>query len=369
MQFEGIYELTFLSNFSLALFITYSSIPAIIRLAEQKNLYDTPDNVLKKHQGKIPTLGGIAIFGATLIAFTLFASFQENPSFSYAISALLLLFFTGAKDDIIPLTPYKKVLSQFLASLIFVFLAGIRLTSFHGFLYIYQLPYIISIAFSILTFLVIINSFNLLDGINGLAGGIGLVVSICFAVLFFIGKNQLMLSASISLSGALLGFLYFNFRKKAYIFMGDTGSLVMGAFFSIFAIEFIESNQSFQDWFKPNYAPLLAFTILIIPLFDTLRVIILRLIYRKSLFQGDRRHLHHFLLDIQLTHLQASGILFITNIFLVIIALAFRNYPELGLITIMLIATLLSFWLYRIRLKVKNGRNTSKNTTIEYAQE
>jgi UDP-GlcNAc:undecaprenyl-phosphate/decaprenyl-phosphate GlcNAc-1-phosphate transferase len=327
-------ELLYLSSSAalVAFVVTFFSIPSIIKVAEQKHLYDEPDESRKLHCSKVPTLGGIAIFGGLIIAATMFIDFKEVPGLANTLPAFILLFFTGVKDDIIPLSPRKKLLAQVVAATIVVVQAKIYFTNLYGFLWINEIPYWASVIISIFTILVIVNAFNLIDGINGLAGGIGLLVALSFAFLFYSLERPNFTILSMALAGSLLAFLYYNLRTKAKIFMGDTGSLIIGLAIALFCIRFIEVNRMGGEYpiiFKPTFAPVMCLAILIIPLFDTLRVFVIRIAHGTSPFRGDRRHLHHLLLDMGFNHWQSSLILYTANLFFIGFALLFQDLPQI----------------------------------------
>lgn len=357
--------LILLYSFLAAFFISWLSIPALVKVAEEKHLYDEPDEARKIHLTKIPTLGGIAIFGGTIITCTFFIDYKIFPVWGYAVSAIVLLFFTGVKDDIIPLSPSKKFLAQLVAACIIVIKSDIRLTSLYGFLGIDSIPYEASVGLSIFTFIVIINAFNLLDGINGLAGGIGMIASFIFAYFFYQFDVLHWAIIALSLAGSLIGFLFYNLRLKAKIFMGDTGSLLIGLFLGMFAIAFIEQNNVLylagkNVWFKPSFAPILAITILLLPLFDTLRVFCMRILKGRSPFSGDRHHLHHYLVDSGFSHIFSSFILYIVQVAFVGIVLLFAELPQLySLCTIFCLALGFSVAMYFL----KNSTKTPKKKT------
>ncbi|MCU0444908.1 MAG: undecaprenyl/decaprenyl-phosphate alpha-N-acetylglucosaminyl 1-phosphate transferase [Microscillaceae bacterium] len=343
----------------IAFVVTFFSIPSIIKVAEQKHLYDEPDDSRKLHCSKIPTLGGIGIFGGMIISATLFVNFVQVPELAHTLPAFLLLFFTGVKDDIIPLSPRKKLVAQILAAAIVVGLAGIRFTNLYGLFWINDLPDWAGILVSIFTILVIVNAFNLIDGINGLAGGIGLICAVVFAYLFYtLGKPNFTV-LSMSLAGALLAFLYYNLRAKAKIFMGDTGSLIIGLAVALFCIRFIEVNRMDSDkLFKATFAPILCFSILIIPLFDTLRVFVIRIAHGTSPFKGDRRHLHHILLDMGFNHWQSSLVLYFANLFFIVFTLLFQNISQIYAVLAILG---LALTLTQVMVFFRNQRKTAKS--------
>ena len=200
--------------------ITYFSIPAIIRLSLVKRLYDVPDE-RKVHTSRISPLGGMAIFGGMIVSFVFFTAHLANPALNSVLVALFILFITGVKDDLYPLTPYKKLLGQILAVCVVVFQGDIRLESFYGLFGVDILPYWLSAAVTIIFFLAIINSFNFIDGINGLSSGIGIVVSITYALWFYFLGEDLFLILSLTIAGSQLAFLRYNL-VNAKIFMALT---------------------------------------------------------------------------------------------------------------------------------------------------
>ena len=345
--------------------ITYVSIPSIIKVANEKNLYDLPNEIKTSHKTGIPTLGGIAIFGGTVITTTFFIEFNAIPQLGYILSAMTLLFFTGVKDDVIPLTPRKKFVAQILAAAILTLQANIRITSLYGLFGIHALPYGVSVAISLFTIIVIINAFNLIDGINGLAGGIGIIVSLTFALFFFQIQELGWVIFTIAMSGSLLAFLGFNFANK--IFMGDTGSLLVGCISAILAITFIE-NPKIQAQYSNSFIPVFTFSILIVPLFDTLRVFTIRLANKKSPFQGDRNHTHHILVDRGLAHWQASSLMYAANVLIILLAFSLQHLSALLILACVLIISLLFSLVPALANKLK-ANNTSKQTVQKQAVE
>ncbi len=330
--------------FISAFVITYFSIPAIIRLSLVKRLYDLPDE-RKKHNARISPLGGMAIFGGMIISFVFFTAHLANPTLNSVLVALFILFITGVKDDLYPLVPYKKMIGQVLAVSIVIFQGDIRFESLYGLYEIHELPYWISISISYLFFLGIINSFNFIDGINGLSAGIGIVVSITFGIWFYYLNEQLFLILSLAIAGSQLAFLRFNL-VNAKIFMGDSGSMILGFLAALLTIYYLQANERFSDSILLHIDALVfALAVLIIPAIDTLRVVVLRLfVLRRSPFSADRNHIHHVLLDIGLKHAQATIILISVNIFFILITFYLNDFIRASylIITISLFALLLS---------------------------
>jgi UDP-N-acetylmuramyl pentapeptide phosphotransferase/UDP-N-acetylglucosamine-1-phosphate transferase len=265
----------------------------------------------------------------------------------------------GAKDDIDPVTPYKKLLAQIFAAFILVFKANVRLSSLFGIFGIYEIPEMASYALSMFTILVIINAFNLIDGINGLSGSIGVLISITLGSWFFLIDHVELSIVAFALAGSIIAFLKYNFTP-AQIFMGDTGSLLVGLVCSILTLKFIELHNTIPDSeFAFQAVPAVAIGILILPLFDTLRVFIMRIAKGKSPLHPDRNHIHHLLLDSGLSHMQATGVLVMVNLLFIFMVVKLQGIGTLNLLIVILaIAIILSTLLYFIAQNRKKIRQT-----------
>lgn len=329
-------------SFITAFLLTYVVIPAIIRISIRKRLFDVPGE-RRVHTRIVPNLGGIGIFAGLIFSLLYWTPFQSFSQLQYILCALVLIFLIGAKDDIIPMSPDKKFLGQIAAACILVFKADIRLTSLHGIFGIDQIPDLVSYGLSIFTILVINNGLNLIDGINGLAGSLSLVICTTFGVWFYLTGNHELSVLAFAMSGAVVAFLRYNF-SPAKIFMGDTGSLLIGLISSILAIQFIELNSGLKEpflSFQMYTAPAVAMGILIIPLFDTLRVFTLRFLKGKSPFHPDKTHLHHLLLDLGLSHMKATGILVSVNVVFILFVFLLQRF-KIGQNNLILILILLA---------------------------
>ena len=352
----------------LSFLLSVAIIPSLINIAEIRHLYDAT-NERKSHTGSIPNLAGIAIFGSFVISFCLFGLFNETE-IQYLLGALCFVFMIGAKDDIVELTPYKKFIGQFIAASVVVYLGDVRLTSFYGILGITIIPFYVSYAFSIITIVFIINAFNLIDGVNWLAGGISLVVSLSFGSWFYLHGYYDYAIMAACIFGAIIAFLKFNY-SPAKIFLGDSGSLSLGLLTATMAIEFIELSAlqvhtSKNILFYITSGPAMAIAILIIPIFDTLRVFTLRILKRKSPFSPDRNHHHHRLLDLGFSHEQTSAILVSTNLVFIFLTYQLQFLRSAYLIPIIFIfAFIISVSLFRFKLPEKKDITDNHTISIE----
>jgi len=299
-------------SLSISFTISFLAIPVIINVAEMKKLYDMPD-ARKIHHVAITPLGGIGIFAGFIFGCLLTINFQNSSEFQYFVAATLVIFFLGLKDDILVLSPIKKFIGQVLAAFLIIYYGRIQIHSMHGFFGIHELPEMFGLLISYFSVIVIINSFNLIDGVDGLAGTLGLMSAALFGIYFMYAGMEPYYVLAFSLCGSLLAFLIFNFQP-AKIFMGDTGSLLIGVVNAILVLKFIDPGDGPNAVNPITSSPAIGFTILMIPLLDTLRVFAIRIFKRRSPFSPDRNHIHHLLLDRGFSHRTITMILVSLNI-------------------------------------------------------
>ncbi len=269
-----------------------------------------------------------------------------NMGIQQLMAGTLLLFFIGVKDDIATVSAFKKFFIQILATGIVMFLADIRITSFQGFLGIYELDLGFSYMFTFLVIVGVTNAINLIDGMDGLAGSIVLLISLIFGGYFFYFDSPYAYVA-FALAGGVLGFLRYNIYK-ARVFMGDTGSLVSGFILAVLAIQLLEMQQI-------SSAPAIVVSIMILPIVDTLRVFALRIFNGKSPFYPDKNHIHHQLLTLGLSQVKVLTVMILFNI--LIFCFNYFN-SEMGnnlLITISGVSILVLMISIELMLKMRNS--------------
>lgn len=352
----------FLTSFIVVLVTT----PSLIKVAKLKQLVDIPGEERKLHIRRVPTIGGIIIFAAILFAFSLWLPttarveyevlLERATDLKYLTAALIILFFVGVKDDIIGVSPIKKLLALSFVGFILVIMGDFRIGNFDGLLGLYEIPYWASVLLSFFVYIVIVNAFNLIDGVDGLAASQGFIIAIFFAVWFYLMGNQTLVLLSAVLAGALLGFLFFNFNP-AKIFMGDSGSMTIGVIVSLLAIWLINKDNSMMAYpFDQIRTPIMAMALLAYPLTDTLRIFTIRALKGKSPFGADKNHIHHRMLENGLNHKQIVLSVLIYSILIVVLAVLLAGLePNLVLVSLLLF----DFLLIYIMMKVK-GKNATK---------
>lgn len=335
-----------------AFVVTLLAIPPIINLIKRHKLYDMP-NSRKEHSLPIPTMGGIAIVGGMITSLLLWFPFTSELgqiAFFFSIAALFGL---GIMDDLKDLSAkYKFVVQIGLAALIA--LSGIRITSFDGLFGITELPLSAQYSFTILAIVGITNAFNLIDGIDGLAGGLSFMSLITLGLFLTISGDANTALVAFALAGAVLAFLYFNFNP-AKIFMGDTGSLILGFVIAVLCIRLLQVNV-----FTPNailiHAPMFVLGIVMIPVFDTLRVFAVRIWRGQSPFVADKTHIHHLLTNSGFSHVFATRVICFVHAFILIeVYLLQAIRPELTLLFLVAFMILVTLILKHSRLLFRNS--------------
>ncbi len=327
--------------------ITFLIIPVIIKFSKRKSkMMDIPGR-RKIHKKVTPSLGGIGIFMGLMVALSVWLPFEAFQQYKFILAGLLILFFIGLRDDVVPLKPIYKLLAQIIAAAMVINLAGIKLDSFYGLFGVYELNPVLSQLFSIFTIIVITNSFNLIDGLDGLAGTIATIALTTFGIWFYLVGDEWTSLLALSMTGAVIAFLTFNWDPSK-IFMGDTGALSIGFLFAVLSIKFIDVNYHLpiENVYRFNASVTTGICIIIIPLFDTLRIFILRLSKKQSPFTPDKNHMHHALMRMGMTHSQTALSLGTLNLVYVAIALFGKNVEDAVLLpTVLIFSVLLSLTL------------------------
>lgn len=339
-----------------AFVVTLITIPPIISLIKKYGLYDVP-NARKEHSSPIPTMGGIAVIAGMMMALVLWFPFSNNvPQISFFFS-IAVLFGLGIMDDLKDLSAkYKFIVQICLAILIAV--SGIRITSLDGFLGIYELPLSAQYTFTLLAIVGITNAFNLIDGIDGLAGGIGFMSLVTLGMFLTMTGDMNTALIAFALAGGILAFLYFNLNP-ARIFMGDTGSLVLGFVIAVLCIRLMQVNVQVANPVIPH-ATVFVLGIVLIPVFDTLRVFAGRLWKGRSPFSADKTHIHHLLTNQGFSHGFAAKLICFFHGFILMEVYWLRNMRQEWVVLILAgLMLFITFTLKNLGFLFRNSKQGS----------
>jgi UDP-N-acetylmuramyl pentapeptide phosphotransferase/UDP-N-acetylglucosamine-1-phosphate transferase len=322
-------EILLISSLIISSTITFFSIPPIIYVSFKKKLVQKPTDRCS-HTKKTPVFGGIGIFIGLIITTSLISCFLIGKNLNPFFISMFILFIMGIKDDIHILSADKKILGQIIASLIVILFSDIRINNFFGAFGIHQLDYYSSVLISLFTYVIIINCFNIIDGIDGLAGSIGIIFSLIIGIFFYILGEPIYTIISFSLLGSLLSFLYYNLSSKKKIFMGDTGSMVVGFLIAYLSIVIFSFDRT-----PPVDAlnlPIVLLSLLLFPLLDALRIIIVRIfLLKKNPFKADSNHIHHKLIKLGLKHWEATFIITSITLTILLVSCCTLNNLEINL--------------------------------------
>ncbi|MBV6647523.1 MAG: undecaprenyl/decaprenyl-phosphate alpha-N-acetylglucosaminyl 1-phosphate transferase [Cyclobacteriaceae bacterium] len=347
---------------SIAFLVTFFLMPLIIRVFTAINLLDAPDR-RKIHKTSTPSLGGIAIFTGIILSLFIVLPFSELANYKFLLAGMILLFILGVRDDISSLQARHKLVIQGLSAFLVVQYAGIRLEGLYGLFGVEELPMYLSIGLSIFIIMAMSNAFNLIDGIDGLAGSIGILASGFLGLWFYSSGHETLAIISLSITSAVLAFLFFNWYPSK-IFMGDTGSIFIGFMLTVLLYSFINiSSAGTGDGFVVISSPVaVATSLLIVPIYDTLRVFILRLLSGGHPFVPDKRHIHHVLLKQGFDHAQATLLLVALNLAIMVGTLALQEFGN-SLLLIGQLSMAIVFGITfdtRLRFRIKNAKQISQ---------
>lgn len=308
----------FIILFIVSMFATWWVFKKILKIAIQKNIVDNPD-ARKLQRIPVPVLGGVAVYFGVLVSLSV-AGLMTDISGLFEVGCIMtIMLFVGTIDDIISLTPKTRFVIEILAVLALLYCNGYSISSFHGLWGIQEISQWISVPLTVFACVGIINAINLIDGVNGLSSGYCIVTCLIFGVVFYYAGDVNMATIATSCIGALLPFFFHNvFGAKSKMFIGDGGTLLMGLIMSVFVINILKSDSLVSLNVPENFG-LIPFTlaVLAIPVFDTLRVMTLRILRGTSPFNPDKTHLHHLLFDLHFSHVGTTGTEIFSNLFVI----------------------------------------------------
>jgi len=295
--------------------ITYYLIPKIINVVNHKQLMDSP-NHRSSHTELTPTFGGVSFYIILVLTLLLVKDLDENFLSVNIIAGLTIILFTGLKDDLVIISHRSKLLGQLFAGFVFLYATDQYNIDFNGFLGIFSLNATIGFICALMIITIVVNAFNLIDGIDGLAASIGIIVLSIYAAIYYYLGLYFYTFISISLIGSLIAFLRFNLSSSKKIFMGDTGSMIIGFVVAVLTIRFLnlEPSQLEEINFIPQNSLFVVLSILIFPVFDMIRILVVRMMKKKHLLLADKNHSHHVLLNRGNSHRKTSVLIGIVTL-------------------------------------------------------
>ena len=335
-----------------AFLVTIICIPPLLSFIKKFGLYDSPNN-RKIHNNPVPTMGGIAIVAGMIASLFLWYPFANDIIQICFFLSIAVLFALGIMDDLKDLpAKYKFIIQIGLATLIT--LSGVRITTFNGLFGIDELPLFTQYTITVITIVGITNAFNLIDGIDGLAGGLGFMSLIVLGIFLTLSNDVSSALIAFALAGGILAFLYFNF-SPAKIFMGDTGSLVLGFIISFLCIRLMQANIVAANPLLPH-VPVFVFGIVLIPVFDAIRVFALRIWKGESPFTPGKNHIHHLLTNAGFSHGSAAKLIYILHGFILAEVFWLRQLRQEIILALLLVFMILITLIFRnIKLLMKKS--------------
>jgi UDP-GlcNAc:undecaprenyl-phosphate GlcNAc-1-phosphate transferase len=343
-------------NFFLALLsslvIGILFFPVLIKLLIKFDLSDMPGG-RKIHKKITPSMGGIGFVIATFVALGIWGWQFPVPEIRYLIGAIILMFFVGLRDDMVELKATHKLMGQCVAVLLVIVAGDIRIRDFHGFLGIEEIPVLLSYAFSAFVLLALTNAFNLIDGLDGLAGTIASISLSLLGGWFYIQGLDSLAVLSFTLLGGVLAFLIFNWAP-AKIFMGDTGSLTLGFALGSLVVAFMEQNAALPTGsflkLEPSFTA--GIVLMIYPLYDMARVFAKRISQGRPPMSADKSHIHHFLMRMGMKHSQVALTLGFLQFMLIFLVGALGNFSDNVVLPVLsAVVLLLGYLMERVTVK------------------
>lgn len=359
-----------LTSFLICFILT----PAVIYFFVKNKITDSPGG-RKIHKVSTPSMGGIPIMTGVFFSVLLWFTFPELTQSRSLLFGVVIMFIVGLRDDIVNMSAFHKLIGQLAAALLVVVYGGVQLTSMYGVFGVHEITPWLGIPLSLFTIIVLTNAFNLIDGVDGLAGTVSLVALVFFGVWFELTGLHLYAAIAATFAGGLVGFLMFNW-SPAKIFMGDTGALAIGLLLASFSILFIDHNYSLADAspFKFTGSVSTAIAVMILPIYDTARIFVKRVRKGKSPLSPDKSHIHHFIMRMGFNHRQITSTLVTVNIGFIAIAFLGRDMSDAIMLPV-IIATAVSLGflldllvLRSVKNKVRKGPRILVNTKSPVAK-
>lgn len=297
-----------ISLMAVAFAVTTIVYPFVLSFARKHKIVDNP-NARKLQRIPVPVMGGTTVFIGLLVATIIGYCIAPSPIIIKVTSLLIVMYAIGVWDDVKDVSAAFRFLVEIVVVWLMILLLGVEINDFHGLWGVHEIPDVVSVPFSLVAGVGIMNAINLIDGVDGYCSTYGIMACAVFAIIFYLAGDMAMFTLALVTIGALIPFFFHNvFGKTSKMFLGDGGSLMLGTILALFMFSTLNSNSPCASYGDSGLSlPALALAILAVPVFDTLKVMIFRVVRGQSPFHPDKTHLHHLYIEMNFSHLATSG--------------------------------------------------------------
>lgn len=345
--------------FFVALLTSLAVFPWALKFARRHGIVDNP-NARKLQRVPVPVFGGIVVYSGILVGGIVLSLFMWNWVMLYGLLGMTIMMMIGMWDDVKDISATLRFLIEIVLVSAFMALTGVYIDDFHGLFGINELEPWFAIPFSIIAGVGLINAVNLIDGVDGYSSGYGMMACVCFGICYWTVWSPTMVCMNLVVIGSLLPFFMHNvFGQKSRMFIGDGGTLMLGMWMTVCAFYALSSTQQ-CDKLADQGLSLSGFVlaVLCIPVFDTLRVMTMRILRGKSPFSPDKTHLHHLFIDMGFSHLGAALFIIMINFAIVLVGLALWRLGasiDVQTIVVAILGFLVTFGFYKFMKNQQNG--------------
>ena len=306
----------------LAFAVTTLIYPRVLSFAVKYNIVDNP-NARKLQRVPVPVMGGTTVFAGVSIAMLVLYALAGEIAIVYTLALLVIMYLVGFWDDIKDVPASLRFLVEIGVVWMMILILNIEINDFHGLWGLYAVPDEVSVPLSLIAGVGIINAINLIDGVDGYCSTFGMMACVVFACIFSYSGDMVMFAIALICIGALLPFFFHNvFGNTSKMFLGDGGSLMLGTMLTMFVFRTLSADSPCAVCDQTGLSLVaLSLATLAVPVFDTLRVMIFRVLKGRSPFHPDKTHLHHLFIELNFSHLATSGIIVFCNMLIVCLSL------------------------------------------------
>lgn len=351
----------------IAFLISTMVFPFVLAFARKHNIVDNP-SARKLQRVPVPVMGGTVVFIGVLVTAIVDFCIFPNPNVIKLLALLFVMYAIGVWDDIKDVSPSLRFIIELLVVWMMILLLGAEINDCHGLWGINVIPDAVSVPFSLIAGVGIMNAVNLIDGVDGYCSTYGVMSCSAFAIIFLHAGDMTMFAMALISIGAVIPFFFHNvFGKTSKMFLGDGGSLMLGTLLAFFAFKVLSKDSlcaRFDD--KGISLVALSLAILAVPVFDTLRVMIFRIVRGQSPFHPDKTHLHHLFIDMNFSHLATSGVIVFGNVLIIgVLWLSWKLGANVNWQTYFVIAAALLFtWGFYFLMEWQHRKNNGEGSKM-----